>query len=88
MPLNTDAEYLRLSGLRDEIDQSIHEASADGQSGSAEGRGVQFYSRKDLQMQRDNLTTQMNRRALELEEDATNKDFDFAQSVNIQLPRY
>lgn len=84
----TDPEYIRLSKIRDEVEEAMRGGAKFGQSTSAEGNAATFYSRQDLQQMYDDYTLKMNRRAQEVTGGEGNQDLDFAQSVTLQLPRY
>ena len=86
--LNQDAEYVRLSKLRDSIEKAMQDGAQFGQSTSAEGNAATFYSRADLQKMYDYYTDQMGRRALQISGPEGNQDYDFAQSVTLILPKY
>ena len=81
MALIDDAEYARLMAVRDDIDSAIRDATIYGQSSSSEGNTISFYGMKDLHMQRDRITIQMNRRAGEI----AGVDVEFGQSIKLVL---
>lgn len=87
--IESDAEYMRLKALRDEIEQAMMGNVKFGQSTSSEGNAATFYSRADLQMMYDNYTTKMNRRASEITiADGIDADPEFGQAIILQLPKY